>query len=157
MHDPDRPIPRTLYALVMTGATALALAAAWVVGGDGPTRTAALATLGVGSVCTFAPAVLRVACERWGLVVAGASMARMLAIIAAGGLFAEVFAVSPRAYVAALLAGGGLMLVAETTTAILLLARHASNPGASKRSPAHDSTAVTAPDPARVSEGSCLT
>jgi hypothetical protein len=157
MHDPDRPIPRTLYALAMTGATALALASAWAVGGDGPTRTAALAALGVGSVCTFAPAALSVARERWGLVVAGASMARMLAIIAAGGLFAEVFAVAPRAYVSALLVGGGLVLAAETVTAILLLSRTGASPGASKRSPAHDPTSVSAPDPARVSEGSCLT
>src|SRR5205823_1414725 len=66
-------IPRSTYGLWMAVATAVALALAWfvAVGMKGNTTAAgmAVATLGIGSLLTFGPALMKIERERWGVMV----------------------------------------------------------------------------------------
>ncbi|MDX2131657.1 MAG: hypothetical protein SFY69_06370 [Planctomycetota bacterium] len=110
----------------MTIATGVALGLAWMLApageNTGGAKQAAVLVLLVSSVFTFAPALLHVSAERWGLVVAGSSMARMLALLSAGGLASRVVEDLPRQpFAIALLAGAGVVLVAETAMAIVIL------------------------------------
>lgn len=70
----------------MLGATAAAFALSWLVttqlGGDAATIRVGLLALAVASVATFAPAMLRIGKDHWGLAVLGCGVARALVLMA---------------------------------------------------------------------------
>lgn len=90
---------------------------------DGSSRTAGMsaAIVAVASLVSLLPGLLQLRAENWGLAVLGASMARVLLVIAIG--FAAGPAGDRRAFWLGLVAGAVVVLIAETSLAISALQR----------------------------------
>lgn len=122
----DLSIPRARYGLMMAGATIVALGLVWAVcvwmGGDGPTLRAALTAMAVGSVATFAPAVMVINAEYWGVAVLVSGTARSLAAVALAFMFTQNDpAVASRPAMLSISSGAMLVLAVEVIVAISIL------------------------------------
>ncbi|MCC6678995.1 MAG: hypothetical protein IT436_17860 [Phycisphaerales bacterium] len=110
------PVCRLTHTAIMLAVIGLGTAAAFgiAVSLGGPARIAGLAAgiVAAASLVSLLPGLLHLKAENWGLAVLGASMARMLLVLAVG------FAADPdggrRAFWMGLVAGAVVVLVAET-------------------------------------------
>lgn len=92
---------------------------------SGSTNSAvwAVAALAVGSIFGFAPAVLSVKPDSWGLVVFGGSIARTFAVLAIGYAIDSTHTLDRKAFWMSVVAGAVFVLVAETIFAVATLSR----------------------------------
>ena len=96
---------------------------AWALGGDSRTAGFAVLALLVGSVLTFAPALLRVSVEHWGVAVLLAGVARALAVLGiAYALDHSGAGLLTRPLFFGSIGGAVLVLAAESAVAIRMLA-----------------------------------
>lgn len=134
--------PRTLYAGLMLGASALATLAAFLVaraagGADGPALQTGALIAGV-SLLGLLPVLVRSA-ETFGLAVLGASVARLLVALFGAVLLTEVAGAESRPVWLGVVTGAGLMLLIESAGAIAILMslerKKAGHPGAEPGTP----------------------
>ena len=77
-------IPRATHGIIMLGATLLAMAGAWGWSwsmGSAATAQTVLIALGIGSLATAAPVVMRIGPDYWGVAVLFSGTARALLIL----------------------------------------------------------------------------
>lgn len=150
MRDPAAVhIPRAAFALVMGAATLAALALAWLLAGrlgGGPSEArAALLALAAASTLSFAPAILRIPHQHWGVAVLLSGVARGLVALLLAYLVSRASpSLAPRPLFLAVAAGAILCLVAETAAAVAILAaieRRRADAASSRRDPAHSDRA----------------
>ncbi len=120
-------IPRTTYGLVMLIATAVACGAAFLVcsalGGTGDTLTTLGLALALGSFATFAPAVLNIGADHWGVSVLVAGVARALIILGYCYAARETNpAVASRPLFLGAASAAMLLLIVEAAASIRILA-----------------------------------
>lgn len=125
------PIPRSLYALLMTGAGVAALAAGLLVAraaaaeGDAdfllPVAGSLLFSIALAVVPLLGPPL--VTPPRWGLVVLGVTATRTLVAMGAMLILLEILGLPRRPVVYGLLSGTLLLLVADAIGAVWLLSR----------------------------------
>lgn len=122
--------PRALYGLLMAGFVVLGSLAAYVVGLRGSAESANLAAMAVllAGFIGLIPAVLRLRGEMqtWGLLVFGAGMARMLALLAIAVYFSMMREVVKQPFWLGVVSGGVIVLVLETVAAFVILNRFES-------------------------------
>jgi hypothetical protein len=86
-------IPRATHGLIMLAATVLAVAGGWAgarfLGGGSATSLNVLIALTIGSLATFAPVILRVGPDHWGVAVLFSGTARALIVLVACYLIAQ--------------------------------------------------------------------
>jgi hypothetical protein len=124
----DLDIPRGRFGLLMLPAVVLALAltigVALLLGGSPQAAGFAALAVTVGSILTFAPALLRLGREHWGVAVLVFGLLRSLLILAAAWMIESStpdLAVRPL-YLGAV-AGAVFILVVETAVAVVILQR----------------------------------
>ncbi|MBS0186503.1 MAG: hypothetical protein JSS51_00440 [Planctomycetes bacterium] len=122
--------PRALYGLLMAGFVALGALAAYAVGLRGSADSANLAAMAVllAGFLGLIPAVLRLrgGMQTWGLLVFGAGMARMLALLAIAVYFSMMREVVKQPFWLGVVSGGVIVLVLETVAAFVILNRFES-------------------------------
>ena len=122
-------VPRGAYAWAMVGATVAGVAVGYLTAvliggsGGGSAPTLAAATILAVSVFTFLPVLVPSLMKHFGVMVAGAGMARMLTGLAIGLVMTALRDVPKQPFWLAIAAGLVAVLITETTTAMVLLAR----------------------------------
>lgn len=121
-------IPRAQYGLWMGLATlaslGLAWGAAWFFGGSADIARKALVATCAGSLATFAPVMLRIGFEHWGLAVLMSGVARsLIALGIAYGMASSLPAESTRPLMLGTASAMGLMLLVESCAAVLVLSK----------------------------------
>jgi hypothetical protein len=100
---------------------------AFAIGLRGSADSARLAALAVcvAGVVGFLPSLIRISggMQTWGLLIFGASMMRMLALLAIAFYFMQVKAIVKQPYWLGVVSGGVTVLVLETIAAFVLLSR----------------------------------
>ncbi len=121
-------IPRRTYGLTMLVGSLVAVLGAWagsrLMGGTPAQAGTVAVALAIGSVAGFAPALLRVSPEYWGVVVLLSGAARALLVLGVCyGLAVKNPELAGRAISLPAVGGAVLMLALETTLAIRVLSR----------------------------------
>lgn len=102
-------------------------ALAYVIGLRGSDDSARLATIAVAvaGVVGFLPALIRLngGMQTWGLLVFGASMGRLLALLAIAAYFMQVKEVVKQPYWLGVVGGGVVVLFLETIAAFVILSK----------------------------------
>ena len=127
MTDASQP-PRLVYAAWMTLCILLGVGAAYAIGSRGTANSANFAALAVAiaGVVGYLPAVLRLSggMQTWGLLVFGASIVRMLAVLSVALFFTQMQAIAKQPYWLGVVSGSVLILVLETAAAFVIIHRH---------------------------------
>jgi hypothetical protein len=109
----------------MAGATAAALGVTWVMatksGGTPEDVQAALIAVAVGSVATFAPAMLRIGREHWGVAVLFCGVVRVMIALLVAWMLAKGANQSHRPLYMGIAAGAFLVLIVETFSTVKIL------------------------------------
>ena len=115
-------VPRLPYAMVMVGACATAIGAAWMLASQSPERGYAAGVVAVAALTTFVPVLMYTKPTNFGLVVFGTSIARNLLVM---GLMLAVImlveGIERRPLLIGILAGTAMILIVETMLAIGIL------------------------------------
>ncbi len=119
-------IPRAKYGLWMGCATLAALGVvalmAGVLGGEAATIWAATLATGIGALATFAPAVLVISAEFWGVAVLVSGTVRSLAVVGLAYFYLQTnAALGTRPLMLSVSAGAMLVLAIEVIAAISIL------------------------------------
>lgn len=123
----DLAIPKARYGLLMAGVTLAGLAAAyglglWLDGGSATIALSALLAVAAGSVFSFAPALLTIGREHWGIGVVVAGMIRNLTVLGvAYGLQSADPELKIRAFHIAAMGGAVVVLILESLLAVRVL------------------------------------
>jgi hypothetical protein len=124
----DLDIPRGRFGLLMVPAVVLSIAltigVALILGGSPATAGSAALAVTIGSILTFAPALLRLGREHWGVAVLVFGLLRSLLILAAAWMIeSNTPDLAVRPLYLGVVAGAVLILVVETAVAVLILQR----------------------------------
>lgn len=119
-------IPRARFGLLMLPAVlvagALSAGMALALGGTGREVSAALIAVGVGSILTFAPALLQLGRENWGVAVLAFGLFRSLVILGAAWMIESANPeLAKRPFYLAVMGGAVFLLVVETAVAVTIL------------------------------------
>jgi hypothetical protein len=147
---PDLTIPRAKYGLWMGLATLAALGAAAAMaaalGGEAATIRAAMLATGIGALATFAPAVMVIGAEFWGVAVLVSGTVRSLAVVGLAYFYLQTNpALGTRPLMLSVSAGAMLVLAIEVIAAISLLSAIERRKDALRSSTAAGSSRPPAP------------
>lgn len=116
-----------MYAVLMALFVAIGASVAFAIGMRGSDDSAKLAAMAVclAGVVGFLPAVIRMSdgMQSWGLLIFGASMMRMLALLAIAFYFTQVKEIVKQPFWIGVVGGGVIVLLLETIAAFVLLSR----------------------------------
>ena len=118
LQPPSRLVYLAVSAAILLVGAGVTIGTALALGGTQATAWWAAAALAVGSMIGFAPALLAVKADSWGLLVFGSSIARMFAVLAVGYAIDSGQALDRKAFWMALVAGAVFILIAETAFAV---------------------------------------
>ena len=129
--------PRGVYAALMAGFVVAGALVAYGIGVRGSSQTANLSALAIviAGVLGFAPSLVRLSggMQTWGLLIFGASMARLLALLAVAFFFSQAGGIVRQPFWIGIVAGGVVVLLLETAAAFVILNRFDAVHGARPR------------------------